>query len=86
MPGLKEHLPVPRHDDHRRGRHHQGFLALGFRRHRDLFLHDVDKHMEDDRCEHASVVFDIDPGLDKIKRDRTEQEIQHIVHIKKQVC
>ena len=84
MPGLKEHLPVPCHDDHRRGRHHQGFHALGFRRHRDLLLQEIDEQVENHARQDGPVAGQVDPRDDEAQGNPADKEIDHIQQIDRQ--
>ena len=84
MAGFKKHLPVFQHNDRRRGRHHGCLHALGFRRHGDLFLHEVDKQVKDHAGQDGAVAGQVYPGNEVAQRNTADKEIDHIQRVHRQ--
>ena len=75
MPRLEKHIPLYDHDDRRDYEDYDGFNAFGLGCHGDLFLHKVNKEMENDAGKDRTVAGKIDPGDDKSHGYRTDEEV-----------
>ena len=71
----KKHFLIQQYNNRRYNENHNGFHTLCLRRHRDFFLHEVYKQMENHAGQNGAVADQIHPCDDISHENGTHEEI-----------
>ena len=78
---FKEHVAVGQNYDCSGDNYDNCFHAFSILSHGNFLLHKVYEKMEDYACEHASAVFNVNPGCQKSHRYYGNKKIKHVQNI-----